>query len=354
MGGMQRVSMQWVEAFSKRSSVTLVPKLLHAHWKGIGLQTAFFLLKLWIRLPGLVKRYRADVVVFSSMVTASLAPLMTRRVKVPMVAINHGLDVTIPVSAYQWWVKKVFSSLSATISVSKATREACLDRGMPPESAYVIPNGLEVSTNSSLLDRSAQRDRVINTYGLREDLPILLSVGRQVRRKGHQWFIEQVLPLLSQPVQCIFVGDGPERSTIEAAIRTSPAQHKIILTGKVEDDQLHQLYAGSDVFIMPNIPVPGDMEGFGIVMLEANQAGLPVVATRLEGIVDVIEEGVNGITCEPLQPQTFAEQLDGLLRHLDRFEPTKIRDYVHHTFSWDAVADQYEHVIKEVTTKNRP
>jgi phosphatidylinositol alpha-1,6-mannosyltransferase len=354
MGGMQRVSMQWVEAFSKRSSVKLIPILLHANWKGIGLQTAFFLLKLWFRLPAWVKQHRVDQIVFSSMVTASLAPLLSRRVKVPMVAINHGLDVTTPVKAYQWWVKKVFSYLTATISVSKATRQACLERGMPPERAYVIPNGLQASNKQAHLDRSQLRKQVIETYGLQEDRPLLLSVGRQVRRKGHQWFIQEVLPRLKHPIQCIFVGDGPERSQIETALRSCPDQHKIILTGKVDDQALQQLYAGADVFIMPNIPVAGDMEGFGIVMLEANHLGLPVLATRLEGIVDVIEEGVNGITCEALQPQVFAERLEWLLQHLDQFPPAQISDYVHRTFSWDAVADQYEHVLHELMPQNRP
>jgi phosphatidyl-myo-inositol dimannoside synthase len=57
---------------------------------------------------------------------------------------------------------------------------------------------------------------------------------------------------------------------------------------------LNTCYAAADLFVMPNIPVEGDMEGFGIVLLEANRAGVPAVASDLEGIRDVIEPGENG------------------------------------------------------------
>ena len=75
---------------------------------------------------------------------------------------------------------------------------------------------------------------------------------------------------------------------------------------------LKNAYSASDIFIMPNIPIPGDMEGFGIVLLEANLAGTPAVAADLEGIKDVIENGKNGYKIEVRDSKSFSNKIDTL------------------------------------------
>src|SRR5690606_24490751 len=141
---------------------------------------------------------------------------------------------------------------------------------------------------------------------------------RQVRRKGHVWFIEKVLPLLDKPVNVIFVGDGPERSTIQEAISKSDGKHRIVMTGKIDDKALDSVYQAADVFVMPNISVPGDMEGFGIVMLEANMRGVPIVASNLEGIADVVTVGKNGYLVEPHNEIHFAQSLLTVLQNKEK------------------------------------
>jgi len=85
------------------------------------------------------------------------------------------------------------------------------------------------------------------------------------------------------------------------------------------------------------------MEGFGIVMLEAGQCGCPVVASRLEGIQDVVTNGVNGQLVEPEDPEAFAEAIRVYCDHPERLQPDAERAATHvaHAFGWRAVADQY-------------
>src|SRR5690625_7613993 len=85
------------------------------------------------------------------------------------------------------------------------------------------------------------------------------------------------------------------------------------MLGRLSEVDLSRLYRGADLFVMPNIPVEGDMEGFGVVMLEAGLSGLPVVASSLEGILDVVEEGNNGHLIESGNGWEAAEASD---RHL--------------------------------------
>src|SRR5690606_10325261 len=102
------------------------------------------------------------------------------------------------------------------------------------------------------------------------------------------------------------------------AVQQSSQSNHIYLLGRQPDDILQLAYCAADLFIMPNIVVPGDMEGFGVVMLEANLMNTPVIASDLEGIIDVIEPGKNGYRIEVGNHTLFAKEIDRvLLNELD-------------------------------------
>lgn len=351
MGGMQRVSMQLVEALNQRDDVVLVTEILHANWEGIAAQTLKFTVELLFRIPRLVADHDIDVVLFSSMVTASLAPLIRNKVDVPLIAINHGRDVTLPVAPYQVYIKKVFAALDATVSVSRATRDECLSRGMDPQSAFVLPNGLPIGSRAMSPDRKAARMKLHEAHKVPVDGKLVLSVGRQVKRKGHLWFLEEVYPLLQGSCQIVFVGDGPETPALKAFLESSPNIQNVHLLGRIDDVALSEAYDAADVFVMPNIPVSGDMEGFGIVMIEANLRGAPVVATDLEGISDVISDGENGLLVKPLDPTAFADGIDSIISGRDRFQPEHVSEYVVGTFGWESIASDYVGLFRKVVNR---
>jgi phosphatidylinositol alpha-1,6-mannosyltransferase len=138
-------------------------------------------------------------------------------------------------------------------------------------------------------------------------------------------------------------GDGPERENIEAAIVRAGLQSSVSCLGRISEAELIELYRRGQLFIMPNIVVPGDMEGFGIVMLEAGACGLPTLAADLEGIRDVIEEGVNGWFAPTEDANAFAEKIQSLLENPDELHAASERtaDYVTKTFTWDSTAERY-------------
>jgi len=177
---------------------------------------------------------------------------------------------------------------------------------------------------------------------------LLLTVGRQVKRKGHQWFIEEVLGKIRSDVAYLIIGDGPEHENIKAARENSPLKQKIIIAGKQPDSILNAAYAAADLFVMPNIPVEGDMEGFGIVLLEANRAGVPAVASDLEGIKDVIVQGVNGYRIPDGDADAFAEKVDYVLSTELETLSEKAESYVEETFSWKSVVNRYLEFLKSV------
>ncbi|MDX1617536.1 MAG: glycosyltransferase family 4 protein [Balneolaceae bacterium] len=349
IGGMQRVSIQLLSEFEKNNRVEVEEAVLHSSWKKIGINTFLFLLKQMFRLPAAARSSGADAILFSSMVTASLSLFIRKRVDIPLVAITHGKDVTLPVGIYQWLVPKIFSRLDGVISVSRATRRACIERGLDPDKCVALGNGFNMERLRVFPDKQASREALSSTFGIDlENKYMLLTVGRQVKRKGHEWFIREVFPKLGDNMVFVLIGDGPESESIRQVADESGLGNRIYLLGKQPDEILKQSYAAADLFVMPNIPVEGDMEGFGIVLLEANMASTPAVAADLEGIRDVITDGENGFRIPPLDDRMFARKINAVLKNgLSEFSE-RSRNHVESKFSWDHVAAEYLDFISSV------
>ncbi len=364
VGGMQRVAAKLHDELAEHSNITLTPVLLRSPWRWVHLRVVPFLARAAWQIRRAVQRDGADVILFSSMVTAALAiPLrgFFDRHGVTAATIVHGLDVTTPFPPYQWFVPKVFGALDAVLPVSRATAAACEARGLEPSKVHVVPNGIDLERFPPLADRAAMRSELRQTlatdrHPLPDDALLLCSVGRQVERKGFTWFIEHVMPRLPSHVHYWLAGHGPRADAIQSAIDRNHLGDRVRRLGRVSEDDLVRLYRGADLFIMPNVPVEGDMEGFGIVMLEAGQCGCPVVASRLEGIQDVVTNGVNGQLVEPEDPEAFAEAVRAYCAHPERLEADaqQATEYVAHTFGWSAVADQYVDTLAALRSVGAP
>ena len=177
---------------------------------------------------------------------------------------------------------------------------------------------------------------------------VILSVGRLVERKGVAWFVEHVLPRLPEDVLYLVVGEGRQRSAINVAANFSCVASRVRMMGEVSDDMLAAAYRSADVMVMPNIPVRGDMEGFGLVALEAAAAGLPVVASRIEGITDAIQHGRNGILVEAGDVEEYSRALMRLLEMPDSDLASLGETYARYTlenYSWTSTAERYVEII---------
>ncbi|HEV2129721.1 MAG TPA: glycosyltransferase family 4 protein [Longimicrobiaceae bacterium] len=349
VGGMQRVATELHAALQAHPEVRLSSLVLRSSWRWTHLRVVPFGASLLWRIPAVVRRKRIEVVLFYSMVTAALAIPLRRRVRARgarLVAIANGLDVTLPVGAYQRFVPRVFAALDAVVPISRATGAECLQRGLPPEKLHVIPCGVDPERfPAAPEDRTAARRTLLEEVGasLSKDALLLCSVGRLVERKGVAWFMESVMPLLPRDVHYWVAGEGPMRGAIEEAIARHGLRERVRLLGLVPEETLIRLYRGADLFVMPNVPVPGDMEGFGVVMLEAGLCGLPTVAARLEGIQDVIAEGENGHLVTSEDAAAFARAILRYHRDPEALAAASARAArrVMESFTWRAVADEY-------------
>ena len=365
VGGMQRVATELYAALATNSSIDLDELVLRASWRWTHVRAVPFFARVIWRLHQTSRRKDVDVVLFSSMVTAALSILFRRRFAragIRMAAIVHGRDVTLPVKFYQRLVRATFRSLDMILPISKAVQAECLERGAQKQQIRRVPNGINLSRYAHALTRAeagVHLDDLLESRcesALPENPLILCSVGRQIPRKGFRWFVENVMPELPPQVVYVLAGEGPEHAAIADAAKRSGVAERVFLLGRVTEIDLSALYRASDLFIMPNVPVPGDMEGFGVVMLEAGANGLPSIASNLEGIADVISPGINGHLVRPLEPKGF---IDAILHYADdraRLEVASARaaSHVRATFGWEAIAEHYVRALSQLMPAASP
>lgn len=354
VGGMQRVATELHAALEERDDVAMRTLALRSSSKWVHLKAGLFLTSLAVRLGREARAHKADTVLFTSMTTALPLLLAAPRLKsrgIRLAAIAHGLDGTDPNPAYQMAVRKLCRVLDVVMPVSRATGKELVARGLPRERVTVVPNAVDVDRFTKAASNRTEKPtrRIGSAPSLPDDAFLLVAVGRQVRRKGFAWFIENIMPKLPDHVVFWLAGDGPERQAIEDAIERNALERRVRCLGKIGEEELIALYRMGQLFVMPNINVPGDMEGFGIVMLEAGVCGLPTLAADLEGIRDVIEEGVNGWLAPSGNANAFVDRIQGLLDTPDDLRKASKRtaEYVSSTFRWDTTAQRYLDILSK-------
>jgi phosphatidylinositol alpha-1,6-mannosyltransferase len=181
--------------------------------------------------------------------------------------------------------------------------------------------------------RDRARAELRERFEVPDDTVVLLTIGRLVRRKGVAWFAAQVLPGVTGVGgrRCVHLvaGAGPAEDRIRRVARSKGLAGTVRLLGRVDDATRELLLRGADLFVQPNIHVYGDMEGFGLVNVEAAVRDLPVLAADIEGIPDAVVDGGTGwlVTSEdaPRWRRRLLEvtaDLDELEAHGRRFGAT--------------------------------
>lgn len=230
----------------------------------------------------------------------------------PAICIIHGLDITYSNPIYQrLWVRHFFNSVDTFITVSEHTASILLSKGIHNNRCKIIPNGI----NPFEYENRYQKDSLLNKHYKIEDKYILLTIGRLVKRKGIHWFIENVMPKLEKNTIYVIAGKGVMWNDIKSTISKNGLEERVLMIGEISNTDRDILYNSADIFIQPNIKVDGDTEGFGLVVLEAGASGLPVIASRLEGIKDAICEGYNGYLLTPEQTDEWVSKINQLIQN---------------------------------------
>lgn len=215
----------------------------------------------------------------------------------PTVHYVHGEEMTMALrdtSTKRWLKREQIRSLrnvDRIICVSRFSAERVAEE-VSWDHISLLPNAVDIRRFSPPADREALRQR----FGW-SGRTVLLTIARLVERKG----VDNVLLALSEaetlPPDWLYVigGRGPMEPRLREIVRERGLEDRVRFLGFVPDDDLADLYGAADLFVQPNREVSGDTEGFGIVFLEANACGTPVIGGLAGGTADAIENGVSGL-----------------------------------------------------------
>ncbi len=298
---------------------------------------------------------------------------------IPTVLTFHGLDLVFPPSLYQEKIVPRFKGFDGFICVSEATAQEARNRGFDDKKIFVVSNGVD----HDLAKIKTNKDEVIQSFKQRfgvdlQGRKIIAGLGRPVRRKGFSWFMEHVLPRLGEDVLFVLTGPVPESNRppwwkrslpgkwvnrielflgdtndglrIEELKKREDIRKRTLHTGKLPFNELMAFLGMADLFVMPNVKVEGDAEGFGLVALEASLRKTPVLASNMEGITQAIQDGKNGYLLPSQDADAWVNKIHELL--LDRDALGKLGEqfqkYTLDTFSWDKMAEEYVEVFEEI------
>lgn len=300
---------------------------------------------------------RPDVILCGSVVTAPVALLLSRAFRVPFVVSVYGSDLVFDHWLYQRVVGFPLRRADRLVACSRHTMRIAEAAGYDPAKIDVVYPG--VTLGDFAADPEIDGSRYFGpTAGRR----VLLSVGRLVRRKGILEFVEKVMPRLVEAdstVLYVIVGGDATASlahrermsdSIRARVRELGLEDHVRLAGELPDDVLRSLYFQAEIFVLPVLDLPGDVEGFGIVFLEAALAGTPSVATRSGGIPEAVADGTGGLLVEPADYGGLTRAILRLLedRELRRRYARQARDRARREFGWETITDQHARVLESV------
>lgn len=343
VGGIERQNAEIAKALAQRCSVKLI-----ANRRGKYLLPLFLP---WATLRALLLLPGQDAVLLGDGVLGVTGYILKLFTSKPVVCITHGLDLTYNSSIYQrLWVRTFLPRLDRLIAVGNATLTEGVRRGIPEELFVFIPNGVSIPPSSS--STYSRRD-LARLLGRQPGQTVLLTLGRLIRRKGIAWFVETVIPRLDEGITYIIAGAGPEEENIGKAITGLGLENRVYLLGSVSDPDRELLYQTADIFIQPNIPVQDDIEGFGLVVLEAAAHGRVVVAAAIEGLQDAITDGENGYLVTPADANAYCTRITALLKN-----PANTREFGQYArkftlenYDWALIADRYIDIIRQVVMR---
>jgi glycosyltransferase involved in cell wall biosynthesis len=263
----------------------------------------------------------------------------------PFVVSCHGLEILkTKIRPFQ---RKLFlrtlNQASEIIGGSNFTKDhLVIDYGIESLKVKMITP----TVDSSLLKVGTSRNK--------EKPNDVLNIGtlsRFVKRKNIPNIIKALEILKNEynrNFNYILAGDGPQKKVILDELNKASFRWEYL--GLISDDEKFKKYYPSlDIFVMPPLSLPSDVEGFGIVYLEANAYGMPVVAADTGGVSDAVKDGKTGIFANPMDPNSIAKSLDTIISNgINTYRKDSL-DWVKH-FTSDRIAIKYSKIYKKIST----
>jgi len=302
----------------------------------------FFAIK---HIYAIAKKERIEKIIVGQILpVGSVVWLASKFLRIPYIISVHGMDIGL--ASHHWRKKKlcnkIFADAEYVIANSRYTGSLVCEYGVPKEKIeYIFPCS---SVTSKLLQ---------GTYSIPEKLQskkIILSVGRLVRRKGFEYVIRALPEVLKKEpdAHLVILGNGPLTVEFEKLVQEIALQTHVSFIKNASDAELATWYNACAVFVMAPYEESGDVEGFGIVYLDANGFGKPVIGTKSGGVPEAVIDGKTGLLVTPKNNEEIAQAVVRVLSDKNLAEKLGFqgRERAEKEFQWSIQAEKLQKILE--------
>lgn len=246
----------------------------------------------------LIKKEKIDILFCSGFLSGLLGHCLKRVLGLPFIITVQSQQKKL------FWKKFVYSRADYCVASSQDIANYFKKIGV--KRIEILPNGIDL-TRFQNQDRQKAREEL----GLQENDFAIMTVARLEKVKGIEYLIKALHILVSNyqlptiNYQLIIVGDGSERRMLEKMVASLGIQERVKFLGAVDNSRVPYYLSAGDCFCLPSL-----QEGFGIVVLEAMAAGLPVIASKVGGLLDIVQDNENGLLVEPGNSQAISQAIE--------------------------------------------
>lgn len=301
-------------------------------------QAPFFILAFLLKGINLVRR---SEIVHAHWIEPGLFGLILARLwKRPLVISVHRFNPVGKVGRilYNWVLPKA----DYILFNSSYTQQRCLE-SLSLKGYDIVPPGIDLQKFSSKWE-NAQEER---------SSKVVFALGSLLPVKGFTHLVDAIPEVLEQHPESQFIigGQGPEYTALIKQAELLGVAENLQLLGRVSTEDVPKFMSDADVFVLPSIPhESGDTEALGMVLVEAMACGTPCVASRTGGIVDVVDDNINGYLVSPGDSKELAEKINELLNENSlREKMGRVgREKIEKIFALDVIATQVESIYKQI------
>ena len=220
----------------------------------------------------------------------------------PLITFTYALEILK--NKDKKLLKKVLDWSDYIVTLGNFMKRELKNMGYPEDKIIVISPTVDTKRFSP----KKPDPKLIKNYGL-ENKKVILTVGRIVPRKGHEQILKAMAEIIGEVPNTVYliVGEGPELENIKQLTKDLQLSNHVVFLGRIAHDLLPDLYNLCSVFVTANRNIEGDVEGFGIVFIEASACEKPVVGGKFGGSVDAIDDGRSGFLVDSEDPSSIAK-----------------------------------------------
>ena len=311
----------------------------------------------WQAVSQVAREYRIDRLHCGRMLPEGwIAWLLKKSRGTPYLCYVHGEEASYGALSRElgWMMRRVLRGADLLIANSHNTARILREQWQVPDAKLrVLHPGVDTRQFTP-----APRDREMRRRLGWDDRPVILTVGRLQTRKGHDMMLRALPAIAAQLPEVLYaiVGEGEERARLQTLIDELRLERHARLLGELQNEALTQAYQQCDLFVLPNRDIQGDIEGFGMVLLEAQACGRPVVAGDSGGTAETMQVGVTGLLLDCETPVELEQAIPTLLKDASRCRTMGEagRQWVESRFAWPPLAEQAASLLAMSQPESRP